>query len=170
MESRYLVTVPQRSVGMAYALWCLGFFGFSGIHRLYAGKTGSGLLWFFTLGWLFIGQLLDLFFIPGMVEEFNLKQRLLYGSPPPTPANPPLPNPPRPLKGQALMREIMRLAQDNQGILTVSQAIIQVNADFDDIENAFRELVRRGLTSPENNLENGSVEYHFSHLQARRLG
>jgi len=46
-----------------YLLW---IFGFTGSHRFYYGKPVTGTLWFFTLGLLGIGWLVDLFLIPGM--------------------------------------------------------------------------------------------------------
>ena len=46
-----------KSVG--YILW---IFGFTGSHRFYYGKPISGTIWFFTLGLLLIGWMIDLFF------------------------------------------------------------------------------------------------------------
>lgn len=66
----------MRSVGVAYLLWCLSLFGVSGVHRFYAGKWKTGLLWFFTLGLLFFGTIIDLFLIPGMIERANTNRRL----------------------------------------------------------------------------------------------
>jgi TM2 domain-containing membrane protein YozV len=48
---------------MGYLLW---LFGFTGAHRFYYGKPITGTIWFFTLGLLGIGWLIDLFLIPGM--------------------------------------------------------------------------------------------------------
>jgi TM2 domain-containing membrane protein YozV len=59
------------SNGTAYLLWLLCFLGLCGIHRFYAGKPISGLIWLFTGGLLFIGQFIDLFLIPGMVDQAN---------------------------------------------------------------------------------------------------
>ncbi len=69
----------MRNTVTAYLLWCIWLFGFAGIHRFYIGKPVSGLIWFFTWGLFGIGQILDLLFIPGMVEEENLKYKALYG-------------------------------------------------------------------------------------------
>lgn len=66
----------MRSTLMAYLLWCLVFIGFAGIHRIYAGKVLTGLLWLFTGGLLLIGQVIDLILIPGMIERANLKEQL----------------------------------------------------------------------------------------------
>jgi len=48
---------------IGYLLW---IFGFTGSHRFYYGKPVSGTIWFFTLGLLGIGWLIDLFLIPSM--------------------------------------------------------------------------------------------------------
>ena len=61
----------MRSVGWAYFCWCLCLVGLCGIHRIYAGKTITGIIWLFTLGLLGIGQLIDLILIPGMVDRSN---------------------------------------------------------------------------------------------------
>ncbi|MCF2971721.1 TM2 domain-containing protein [Synechococcus sp. Nb3U1] len=172
MSSRYLVPMTPKSTGTAYAFWCLGFFGACGIHRLYAGKTGTGILWLLTFGLLGIGQLIDLFLIPGMVEDYNFKQAVLrsQGSQPslePPTQTTPASLPQEPLKGQALMREILRLAQQRQGILTLSEIAIDLPADFDEIEQALQELSRRGMAFPENNRITGAVEYQFVHLLPR---
>ncbi len=53
-----------KSIG--YVLW---IFGFTGSHRFYYGKPISGTIYFFTLGLLGIGWLIDLFLIPGMDEQ-----------------------------------------------------------------------------------------------------
>ncbi len=48
---------------LGYLLW---IFGFTGAHRFYYGKPVTGTIWFFTLGLLGIGWLIDLFLIPSM--------------------------------------------------------------------------------------------------------
>lgn len=57
-----------KTVG--YILWV---FGFTGSHRFYYGKPVTGTIWFFTLGLLGIGWLIDLFLIPAMDREADLK-------------------------------------------------------------------------------------------------
>lgn len=58
----------SKTVG--YILW---IFGFTGSHRFYYGKPVTGTIWFFTLGLLGIGWLIDLFLIPGMDREADLR-------------------------------------------------------------------------------------------------
>lgn len=48
---------------IGYLLW---IFGFTGAHRFYYGKPVTGTIWFFTLGLLGVGWLIDLFLIPSM--------------------------------------------------------------------------------------------------------
>lgn len=52
-----------HSLLVGYLLW---IFGFTGAHRFYFGKPITGTLWFFTLGLLGIGWLVDLFLMPGL--------------------------------------------------------------------------------------------------------
>ena len=66
----------MRSTFLAYLLWCLIFVGIAGIHRFYAGKVFTGLLWLFTGGLILVGQIIDLFLIPSMIENANLKRQL----------------------------------------------------------------------------------------------
>lgn len=58
----------KKSIG--YILW---IFGFIGAHRFYYGKPVSGTIWFFTLGLLGIGWIIDLFLIPSMDREADLR-------------------------------------------------------------------------------------------------
>lgn len=55
---------------IGYILW---IFGFTGSHRFYYGKPISGTIYFFTLGLLGIGWLIDLFLIPGMDQQADRK-------------------------------------------------------------------------------------------------
>jgi len=69
----------MRSNGVSYLLWLLCFVGLCGIHRFYNGRWITGLLWLVTGGLLMIGQLIDLFLIPGMVRQSNVERRLNAG-------------------------------------------------------------------------------------------
>jgi len=62
----------NHSKVIGYLLW---LFGFLGAHRFYYGKPVTGTIWFFTLGLLGIGWLIDLFLIPGMDREADLRFR-----------------------------------------------------------------------------------------------
>jgi len=59
-----------KSIG--YLLW---LFGFTGSHRFYYGRPLSGTVYFFTLGLLGIGWLIDLFLIAGMDDKADIRYR-----------------------------------------------------------------------------------------------
>ena len=61
-----------HSKAIGYILW---IFGFLGAHRFYYGKPVTGTIYFFTLGLLFIGWIVDLFLIPSMDREADLRFR-----------------------------------------------------------------------------------------------
>lgn len=60
----------SHSLLVGYLLW---IFGFLGAHRFYYGRQLTGTLYFFTLGLLGIGWLIDLFLIPGMDREADFR-------------------------------------------------------------------------------------------------
>ena len=66
------MTLPNNTHSklIGYILW---IFGFMGAHRFYFGRPISGTLYFFTLGLFLIGWIVDLFLIPGMDREADLK-------------------------------------------------------------------------------------------------
>jgi len=59
-----------KTVG--YLLW---LFGFTGAHRFYFGRPISGTIYFCTLGLLGIGWLVDLFLIPSLDRQADLRFR-----------------------------------------------------------------------------------------------
>ena len=65
-------TEDTHSKLVGYALWVMGF---TGSHRFYYGKPVTGTIWFFTLGLLGIGWLIDLFLIPSMDRQADFRFR-----------------------------------------------------------------------------------------------
>ena len=63
-------SVDTHSKLIGYILW---IFGFMGAHRFYYGRPVSGTVYFFTLGLLLVGWLVDLFLIPGMARSADRK-------------------------------------------------------------------------------------------------
>lgn len=59
---------------VGYVLW---IFGFLGAHRFYFGRPVSGTIYFFTLGLLGIGWIIDLFLMPGL--DRSADRRYEYG-------------------------------------------------------------------------------------------
>ncbi len=59
-----------HSLAVGYVLW---IFGFLGAHRFYFGKPISGTLYLLTLGLLGIGWILDLFLMPRLERQAELR-------------------------------------------------------------------------------------------------
>jgi len=59
----------MKSKGTAYLLWF--FLGVVGGHKFYLGKTGTGILYLFTLGIFGIGVFIDLFTLGSQVDVYN---------------------------------------------------------------------------------------------------
>ncbi len=55
---------------VGYLTW---IFGFLGAHRFYYGKPISGTIYFFTLGLLGIGWIVDLFLLPSMDRDADIR-------------------------------------------------------------------------------------------------
>lgn len=90
--------LPLKSVGTAYILWAT--LGLLGGHHFYLGKTGRGVGYLLTIGWLGVGWLIDAFTLPSQVRMANVLRRgagqaqaqsqsvNVYMQPPPAPAAP----------------------------------------------------------------------------------
>jgi TM2 domain-containing membrane protein YozV len=59
-----------HNILIGYLLW---IFGFTGSHRFYYGRPITGTIYFFTLGLLGIGWIIDLFLIPSMDRKADIK-------------------------------------------------------------------------------------------------
>ncbi|QFT85961.1 TM2 domain protein [Halomonas sp. THAF12] len=70
MEHTRIASQDTHSKVVGYLLW---LFGFLGAHRFYYGKPVTGTIWFFTLGLFGIGWLIDLFLIPSMDRQADLR-------------------------------------------------------------------------------------------------
>lgn len=59
-----------HSLMIGYILWIFGFLGF---HRFYYGKPISGTIYLFTFGLFFIGWIVDLFLMPSLDREADIR-------------------------------------------------------------------------------------------------
>ncbi len=62
--------MDTHSKAIGYLLWV---FGFMGAHRFYFGRPVSGTIYFFTLGLFFIGWIVDLFLIPSLDRQADIR-------------------------------------------------------------------------------------------------
>lgn len=65
--------VDTHHLALAYIAWLFGIFG---AHRFFLGRPWSGLLYLLTLGLLGIGWIVDLFLIPGMVQDCRARYQI----------------------------------------------------------------------------------------------
>jgi len=65
-EIEVSMAVNNHSKFFGYVLW---LFGFMGAHRFYFGRPVTGTIWFFTLGVLGVGWIIDLILIPSMDRD-----------------------------------------------------------------------------------------------------
>ncbi len=151
---------------MSYLLWIAGFFGVSGLHRLYNGKVVTGLIYFFTLGLFGVGQFIDVFLVPGMTEEHQLNRlKARYGDRlydllnAPT-ASPSLQHPDR----SENMVKLLKAAQQQKGVLSVTQAVLATGLGFEEAEALLKSMAKSGYVGIENHPETGIVLYRFDEL------
>ena len=156
----------KERMKISYMLNALGYFGCSGLHRLYNGKVATGLLWMCTLGLFGLGQFVDLFLIPDMVEEREIKLRLKAGLSPlgvvesPQAIASEIYRSPQ----ETLMVELLKAAEKLGGKLSVTQGVMQTGATFSQVEAALKQMHESGYVGIGNNPENGAVTYIFHEL------
>lgn len=61
-----------HSLVVGYVVWIFGIFG---AHRFYYGRQISGTIWFFTGGVFLIGWVIDLFLMPSLDREADMRYR-----------------------------------------------------------------------------------------------
>ncbi len=159
----------EKSVrlGVSYLLWMAGFFGVGGLHRFYNGKYVTGVLWFCTWNLFFLGQMVDAFILPGMVDKYQDKMRKKLGisatGVPLAPQNSISETVSLQTQDQ-LMIALVRAAQARGGSLSVTQAVMDTNRGFSEVEQALTQMVSAGYVSVENDPVTGVVIYRFNEL------
>jgi TM2 domain-containing membrane protein YozV len=168
--------------GTAYLLWLLGIFGVCGVQRLYSGQIVSGLFYLFTLGFCYVGQFIDLFLIPSMVEHRNIYLKGLYASQHPqigptpnvtvqigdVPRSTPalelatLPTEqPKAQKALSPKLQLIKAAQDNGGTLSLAQAALITGFEHEQLQTLLKECLQQGYAEIDNDRETGAIRYRF---------
>ena len=148
------------SEGVGYALWCLFIFGLAGVHRIYLGKYGTGILWLLTFGLFGIGQFIDLFRMRPLVREANVRDGFL---PHPRLATRLPPTESR-AQERSPMQHLLEAAMQHGGVLTVTQGVAATGMSFSEVEAHLRDMVAEGYVDVDNHPETGVVIYRFTEL------
>lgn len=155
----------MKEKGTAYILWAGCFVGAAGLQRLYAGKIGTGLLYLFTFGLLGIGQFIDLFLIPGMIEDAN-NRLLVAGSPAMLGrgGQMALGSGKRvPRTSEEFQVALVQAAEKNGGNLTAAEAVSETGRGFKDVKKQLDAMAVNGFIEMDSDDE-GNEYYRFPGL------
>jgi len=156
------------SVVIAYLLWLVSGCGALGFHRFYLGKIPTGLLWMCTGGLGMIGSIYDLITLPRQVHEANMRQALYdqirrqynadsmsqtdSGQQGWRSANWRYANDAefrvmddKNSKNEHPEQQILNLARENKGILTVSDVALGAGISMDEAKKILDALVSKGF-------------------------
>ncbi len=171
---------PPYSTGLSYGLWCAGLAGACGIHRLYLGKFGTGVLWLLTFGLLGVGQVIDLLRMKSLVKDANIREGRV-----PHPfqlaragtaageaavgqaAIGPGEAGRRPSQPLNLRQQLLKAAMGNGGEITVSQGVMATGRSFEEIESVLNKMADKGYVDVDNAPGTGVVVYRFPELVTR---
>lgn len=156
----------MNTKGVSYLLWLSILLGVGGLHRFYNGKMISGCVWLLTGGLFGIGQIIDLFLIPDMVDSHNLRRVNQLGGSPYAPAQPAiarLAESPQ-QREEKLRVQLLKSAQKRGGKISVTQAVADTGRDFSEIQTTLLEMAKKGYASIQNDPKSGAVVYSFPEL------
>ncbi|MUL37585.1 TM2 domain-containing protein [Gloeocapsopsis dulcis] len=154
---------PPNKVSSAYILWLGCLLQLNGLHRIYNGKIITGLIWLGTFGLFGVGQLIDLFLLPRMVDDYNTKLRTKMGL---SPYGVPLVQPAfvtnviKPSHEQ-LMVKLVRAAAKRGGKISVTQGVMDTGASFTEVESTLKDMLKTGYVGIDNDPNTGVIIYTF---------
>jgi hypothetical protein len=158
------------STRTAYILWLASFFGLAGLHRLYMGKVGSGVVYLLTWGLFGLGTIYDGITMPDQIREVRLKARMRRaldhkldelddldfddrrtrrGPRPVNQSNPESPE-----------HVILRVAKANHGIASAAQVALEGKLSTDEAREHLDRLVDKGIGEVRVR-KSGSLAYVF---------
>lgn len=154
--------------GIGYALWCLFLVGLAGVHRIYLGKYGTGILYMLTFGLFGVGQFVDLFRMDALVRDANVREGYLphprWRHLMPESDRRVVEAPPEEDEEGRIMRELLTAAQKHGGILSVTQGVAATGLPFKRVEEILTDMVASGYVDVDNHPDSGIVIYRFTEL------
>ena len=156
----------MKEKSTAYILWALGAVGLCGLQRMYAGKIGTGIIYLCTFGLLGIGQIVDAFLIPGMIEDANNRLALegvdsamlgrggavgLIGGKR------------LPRTTEEFQVALVQAAEKNHGKLTIPEAVKETGRGFGEVKKHLDQMAVNGYIELDSD-ELGNEYYHFPGL------
>ncbi|AEJ61137.1 hypothetical protein Spith_0862 [Spirochaeta thermophila DSM 6578] len=131
------------SLPIAYLLWFVSGFGVLGLHRIYLGKIGTGILYMCTFGLGAVGAVYDFFTLPYQVEEANRRRQIedilshsMGSAGGPRPAD---------RKRERLERTILRLARAGNGVTSPAEVALEADIPIEKARAALDALVEKGF-------------------------
>lgn len=158
----------MKEKGTAYILWAGMFVGACGLQRLYAGKIGTGLLYLFTFGLFGIGQIVDLFLIPGLVEDANNRLLLQGGGAGLISEGGRqyfLPGKRAPRTTEEFQVALVQAAEKHGGHLSTAEAVAETGRGFKDVKKQLDEMAVNGFIELDSD-DDGNEFYRFPGLGA----
>lgn len=157
----------MKDKSIAYMLWAACFLGVCGLQRLYCGKIGTGLLYLFTFGIFGVGQLIDLFTIPSMVEDAN--NRLFVGGMRAAQLAggvglAALPGRRQPRTTEEFQVALVQAAEEHGGKLTIAEAVAATGRGFKEVQRQLNEMAVNGFIETDSD-DSGTVFYRFPGLE-----
>ncbi len=157
----------MKEKGFAYMLWAACFVGVCGLQRLYSGKIGTGLLYLFTFGLAGIGQLVDLFLIPRMVEDANnrllMQGAVVQGALGPGGGVPAVRRLPR--TTEEMQVALVQAAARREGCLTIPEGVADTGRGFNEVKRQLDQMAVNGFIELDSD-DQGQVFYRFPGLEA----
>lgn len=156
--------------GISYGLWCAWLLGLGGLHRIYLGKYGTGILWLLTFGLLGVGQLVDLIRMRKLVADANIREGyalhpraahhlLMHREPAGSGTSP--------RKAEKPLRlRLLEAAMVRGGALSVTEGVAATGAGFEEVEQTLRGLVEAGYVDVDNRPGSGVVIYRFTEFSS----
>ncbi len=155
----------DNRITTSYFLSLGWFFGLGGLHRLYNGKIYTGIFWLCTFGVFGMGQFVDLFLIPGMVEEYEIRLRSQQGLlPVGMLAQHAIAEEIHRPNYDALTVQLLKNAAEKGGKINVTQGVMSTGASFTEVEGLLKEIMKSGYARIDNDPVTGVVTYHFDEL------